>query len=435
MTNQCDVVVIGGGPGGSTAATLIAQKGWQVTLLDKQQHPRYTVGESLIPDFWKFLDESGATEKILAANFVQKCGGMVNWQGEPKAHTFKDFGYDRPAMHVERDEFDNILLRHAESEGVQVCEGYHVTKVDFETTPTTVHYHHVATGSEATITCQYVIDASGQSAVLGNQLKVREFDDSFRFMSIWGYFTNAKYLSIDGKAYPHERIREVPPVTYVTSLDGEGDNGWCWYIAMKDKTSVGLVFPNKRMKELKADEEDWETFFRRICHQTPIVSEMLGEASFVPDGIHITRDYSYQSTKLAGPGYFLIGDAAGFVDPIFSVGIVLSLYSAYAVAWAVDNSLKNPALAAVNAAIFEKQLRGRLEVARSLALPRYQGMQHVSEDAKRTLQLESTHVKKLMQTASSLTSRSDNFLAMTDGGYDFELNEYQLRTVEKLVLD
>ena len=91
--------------------------------------------------------------------------------------------------------------------------------------------------------------------------------------------------------------------------------------------------------------------------------------------------------------------------------------------------------AAVNAAIFEKQLRGRLEVARSLALPRYQGTQHVSEDAKRTLQLESTHVKKLMQTASSLTSRSDNFLAMTDGGYDFELNEYQLRTVEKLVLD
>lgn len=116
IPQSCDVVVIGGGPAGSVAATTLAQKGWQVVLLDKQRHPRYTVGESLIPDFWKYLDQISASQKILDEGFIAKGGGMVNWQGQPKAHTFKDFGYTRPAMHVERDRFDEILLRHAESE-------------------------------------------------------------------------------------------------------------------------------------------------------------------------------------------------------------------------------------------------------------------------------------------------------------------------------
>ena len=170
IPETCDVVVIGGGPAGSVAATSLAQKGWRVVLLEKQRHPRYTVGESLIPDFWKYLEEIGAADKIRAEGFIAKNGGMVNWQGQPKAHTFKDFGYTQPAMHVERDRFDEILLRHAASEGVQVFEEYNVRKVDLPPeeapqTPAQVSYRDLNTQREGTITCQYVVDASGQNAV------------------------------------------------------------------------------------------------------------------------------------------------------------------------------------------------------------------------------------------------------------------------------
>lgn len=439
IPQTCDVVVIGGGPAGSVAATTLAQKGWRVVLLEKQRHPRYVVGESLIPDFWKYLDLIGASEKILAEGFIQKGGGMVNWQGQPKAHTFKDFGYTRPALHVERDRFDEILLRHAESEGVQVFEECNVMATELPATvasqlPVQVHYRNLDAQSEGTITCQYVVDASGQNAVIGRQLGLRKFDDAFRFMSVWGYFTGGKYLSIDGVAHEYAEIKKVPPVTYVTSLDGVGDKGWCWYIALRDNISVGLVFPNDTMKELKGADENWEAYLLRCCKATPVVRELLANATFCTGSVRVTRDYSYQSTQLAGPGYYLIGDAAGFVDPIFSVGIVLGVYSAHLAAWAIDGSLKNPALAVARQGLFEKQLRGRLEIARSLALPRYQPASQISAEAKNAMALESTTVKQMMKTVSSLTNRSDNFNLMTNGGEGIEVNDRQLRIIEKLEL-
>lgn len=435
----CDVVVIGGGPAGSVAATSLAQKGWRVVLLDKQRHPRYTVGESLIPDFWKYLEEIGAAEKIRAEGFLAKGGGMVNWQGQPKAHTFKDFGYTQPAMHVERDRFDEILLRHAESEGVQVFEEYNVLKVDLPTevspqAATQVYYRDLNSKMEGSITCHYVVDASGQNAVIGRQLGLRKFDDDFRFMSVWGYFTGGKYLSIDGVAHEHREIRETPPVTYVTSLDGVGDQGWCWYIALRDNISVGLVFPNETMKEQKDTDESWESYLVRRTTSTPVVRELLAQATFCPGSVRVTRDYSYQSTQLAGPGYYLIGDAAGFVDPIFSVGIVLGIYSAHLAAWAVDGALKNPRMASVRQGLFEKQLRGRMEIARSLALPRYHTTGAVSAEAKEAIALESRAVKQMMKTASSLTNRSANFNRITNDGEGIDINAYQLRVVEQLIL-
>lgn len=326
--NSCDVVVIGGGPAGSVAATSLAQQGWSVVLLEKQRHPRYVVGESLIPDFWKYLDLIGASRKILDEGFISKGGGMVSWQGELKAHTFRDFGYTQPALHVERDRFDEILLRHAASEGVLVFEECNVLNVDLPAEAASaemaqVHYRDLHAQAERTIACRYVVDASGQNAVIGRQLGLRKFDDAFRFMSVWGYFTGGKYLSIDGVAHEHREIKETPPVTFVTSLDEMGNKGWCWYIALRDNISVGLVFPNETMKELKDADESWEAYLVRRSMDTPVVRELLANAAFCPGSVRVTRDYSYQSTQLAGPGYYLIGDAAGFVDPIFSVGIVL----------------------------------------------------------------------------------------------------------------
>src|SRR5436189_5571500 len=122
IPSQCDVLIIGGGPGGSTAATLLAQKGYDVVLIERQRHPRYAVGESIIPHSWKYLDATGATPKIEADGFIQKSGGTVCWHGNLHQMAFKDFGYKRPALHVERDRYDEILLRHAQSQGGQVFD-------------------------------------------------------------------------------------------------------------------------------------------------------------------------------------------------------------------------------------------------------------------------------------------------------------------------
>src|SRR5882672_6981569 len=112
IPTQCDVVVIGGGPAGSLAATYLCQAGYQVVLFDKQKHPRYQVGESLIPDFWKYCDEAGVSKKIVDEGFLPKAGGTVDWHGAIHRVAFKDFGYTRPALHIERDRFDLILLDH-----------------------------------------------------------------------------------------------------------------------------------------------------------------------------------------------------------------------------------------------------------------------------------------------------------------------------------
>src|SRR5688500_16372139 len=127
VPSRCDVVVIGGGPGGSTAATLLGQSGYDVVLLEKAKHPRYNVGESLIPHFWKYCELTGADEQVEADGFIAKAGGTVVWDGVIRQMRFRDFGYARPALHVERDRFDKILLDYARAQGASVFEEVAVT--------------------------------------------------------------------------------------------------------------------------------------------------------------------------------------------------------------------------------------------------------------------------------------------------------------------
>src|SRR5215216_1140985 len=127
---RCDVVVIGGGPAGSTAATMLARKGYEVVLFDRERHPRYRVGESLIPHTWKYMDLIGASDKLKAEGFIQKSGGTVVWNGVIRQMAFKDFGYQHSALHVERDRYDFILLEHARGQGVGVFEDVNVLGAD-----------------------------------------------------------------------------------------------------------------------------------------------------------------------------------------------------------------------------------------------------------------------------------------------------------------
>lgn len=122
VPKRADVVVVGGGPCGSSTAALLANAGHEVVVLESKSHPRNTVGESLIPDFWKYTDALGASAPIIEEGFIEKAGALVSWRGSHRAHSFGDFGYQRPAMHVERDVFDEILFRHAGSVGAELHE-------------------------------------------------------------------------------------------------------------------------------------------------------------------------------------------------------------------------------------------------------------------------------------------------------------------------
>ena len=436
IPRTADVVVIGGGPAGSLASTVLTHKGHDVVLFEKRSHPRPQVGESLIPDFWKYADLMQVTEKLEDEGFLAKAGAVVSWDGKVRAHSFGDFGYTRPAMHVERERFDQILFDHAGSQGVRTFENVTVTGAEFFVDDLSGHESARVMvkdpdGQTSSIECRYVIDASGQNAVLGRLLGVRHIDDAFRFLSIWGYWKGSRYLGIDGVAHDEAEIGQAQPATFLSSLDEAGDSGWSWHIRLREETSVGLVLPLDLIKTARSPGESWASFYERTCREVPVLSDLLSEATLRPDSVDSIRDYSFQSTAVAGPGWFLVGDASGFVDPIFSVGVVIALYGAAAAAWAVDRLLTHPDHGDRTRAMFTRQLNGRIEVARSLALPRYRGADEITDLARATLALERSAVKDIMYAVAEFTTRSDNWLEIV-GTEAPDLTADQRRIIDEI---
>jgi flavin-dependent dehydrogenase len=431
IPKKCDVVVIGGGPAGSTAATLLSRKGYDVVLFDKARHPRYNVGESLIPHFWKYCDQMGAAAKIEQEGFIRKAGGTVIWGGEIRQMQFADFGYTRPALHVERDRFDHILLDHTREQGARVFEEVSVLSSDLNGgSDRKVEYRPVGARSSDRIDCRFVVDASGQSAVISRQLGLRRIDDQFRFMSVWGYFEGSRYIAADGKAYAFDRLREVPPTTFVCNI---GEWGWSWHIPLRETTSVGLVIPQADLKA-KAADEDLERYFLRTCRSIPYLDRLLAEATFCEGSLRVIRDYSYRPERLAGPGYFLIGDAAAFIDPIFSIGVVLGMYSAAVATWAIDRSMQEPQRTDDNQAIFASQFGARLEASRSLALPRYGYGGSDGEKVMNSIQFESSLEQELMFVVSTLTTRSENFVSMARNAGSQPVSSNKYRRLDEIVI-
>jgi len=435
IPGSCDVVVIGGGPAGSLAATYLADKGYSVVLFERQKHPRYAVGESLLPDVWKYCDAAGVTEAIAAEGFIRKSGGSVDWNGAMRRLSFSDFGYTRPAMHVERDRFDHILLERSRAVGARVCEEIAVLEADFsraEGDPgeVAVTYRPVGGDVASRIQCRYVLDASGQTGVLGRQLGLRVFDEGFRFMSVWGYFDDSKYIAADGTICSAQSVRDKPPTTYVSALP-QGDGwAWLWHIMLRETTSIGLVIPIAWAHETRGKDESWEIWFLRQCGAIPLLQRLLSDARFVPDSVRLVRNYSYKSKQIAGPGFFLLGDAAGFVDPIFSVGVVFAMYSAYAAAHTIDRCFAQRARSEHHRNIFSSQMQSRLELSRSLALPYYQEQDKGHAQARQAMSFSSTQAQALMYAASMLTDRSGNFDSMADSPEAHRKATERVRTLE-----
>ena len=326
---SCDVVVIGGGPGGAATATLLADHGLHVILLERTTFPREHVGESLLPASIPVLEQLGVMPAVEAAGFVTKRGATLVWGKEPDPWSwyFADDPGQRPtSFQVVRSQFDKILLDNARAHGVDVRENHQVLDADFDGERATgVRFLH--DGAQGAIAARFTVDASGQAAILSRKLKLQQWDDFFRNLAVYGYYRDAAHLDPpnDGnifiESYPH---------------------GWLWKIPLHTGvTSVGAVV-DKDVGQAGLREHGARGFLEAQIAQAPHTRRLLDGATLVAEP-EVERDWSYTSSSFAGDGYVLVGDAACFLDPLFSSGVHLALGGATLAATYVRTALANPA--------------------------------------------------------------------------------------------
>ncbi len=331
------------------------------------------------------------------------------WNGRIHQFNFSTFGYDRPALHVEREDFDHLLLKHSASQGTRVYEEVNVTSVDFANDKPVVHYHDTRESSRSTgtITCRYVIDASGPGTVLAKQFKSRQLVEGHRtFLGMWGYFTGNKFIAGDGNSYGPESVGKVKPVTFVSSFE----DGWSWHIQLREKVSVGLIINTGNIKRMGKKEQ--EEYFLKTVHTISYLHETLVDATYIEDSLTFRPDYSYYSTKLTGPNFGCIGDAGAFVDPIFSHGVQAAFYAGSVIAWTAESTFKRPDRAENYARTLDKRLRQHYGFSRSLALGDYGGDGVEPELVIELMKSMPLVELEMMLVASDISNRSTNFHEM-----------------------
>jgi flavin-dependent dehydrogenase len=314
-TTQTDVVVIGGGPAGATTSTLIAQKGHRVKLFEREKFPRFHIGESLIPETYWVLERLKMLDKMKQSGFVKKYSvQFVNAHGKQSAPFY--FHDNKPhecsqTWQVVRSEFDLMMLRNAAEQGVEVHEETRVLEVLFEGQRAVGVKIQRKDGAPEEVRASVVVDASGQSTMLQNRLKLRVWDPVLNKGAVWTYWENA---------YRDTGRDEGATIVIQTP----NKKGWWWYIPLHNNTvSLGVVAPFEYLFKGRGSHEQIYQEEVALC---PAVQERLAKATR-KTGYFATKDYSYRSTECAGDGWVLVGDAFGFLDPLYSSGVLLALKS------------------------------------------------------------------------------------------------------------
>ena len=312
-----DVVVIGGGPSGATVATLVAKAGFRVQLLEREHFPRYHIGESLIPETFWVLERLGMLAKLQGSRFVEKHSvQFVTEQGKLSEPFY--FGDYKPhessqTWQVTRAEFDQMMLDNAREHGVDVQEGVRVLEVLFEGGRAVGVRAIDEAGVEREIRSTVVVDAAGQSCLIQDRLGLREWDPVLKKAAIWTYWKGAK----------RDTGRDEGATLVMQT---KGKIGWFWFIPLQDDiVSVGVVAPFDYLFKGRDSKELETIYFEEVDRCLGLQPRIANAGRVAP--FSAAKEYSYRSRQVAGDGWVLVGDAFGFLDPLYSSGILLALIS------------------------------------------------------------------------------------------------------------
>jgi flavin-dependent dehydrogenase len=352
-----DVAVIGGGPGGSSVATALARRGRSVLLLERDRFPRFHIGESQLPWINGVLEALGAHDAVAKAGFVEKWGASFSEiDGTPAAYVDFTAAVETPVpqtYQVPRAAFDEVLLRHAERSGVIVREEHRALDAAFDPDGVTLRFTGPAGPGEARV--QAVVDASGRSGLLARRIGGYETDVMLQHVAV-----HAQYEGV-----PRASGRPAGDIRVLT----RADVGWVWLIPISERlTSVGAVVPQAlHRRESKATaEESLEHYLR----ETPAAPALLREATRVSPA-RFDADYSYLARAMAGDRWVAVGDAAAFLDPIFSTGVLLAMQGGLEAAEAIDAGLRAGDLSARRFEGYERVVRRRYHYFRRFVVGFY----------------------------------------------------------------
>lgn len=323
---ECDVIVVGGGPAGSTAATLLARQGWSVVLLEKDRHPRFHIGESLLPMNLPILERLGVLESTDRIGVLKRGADFP----APTPEGYNVFRFERAldrsgthAYQVRRDEFDQMLFENASAAGAHAFQGHRVAKAELAPDGVIVEGKSDE-GRGFRCQARYLVDASGRDTFLGNQLRSKRKSSHHQSAALFAHFSGVDRRS--GEDAGNVSIYRF-------------EQGWVWLIPLRDEImSIGAVCWPDHLKQRRAGNRE---FLLETLRSIPELSRRMERAEIVGN-LHATGNYSYECRDMCGPRWIMAGDSFAFVDPIFSSGVYLAMHAAEQAADVVNGVLRDP---------------------------------------------------------------------------------------------